>query len=97
MALLIVINCTFIGIKKIFIFWSMNLCILMCVTFSYVPWLSCLLFFYRDAPLLIYEDIKQSNQQTHKRHLKADDTLLKITIRGLLIKTLKVLNIPRVR
>ena len=64
MTLLIVINCTFIGIKKIFRFLRMNLCILMCVTLSYVPWLSCLFFFYRDARLLIYEDIKQSNQQT---------------------------------
>ena len=31
------------------------------------------------------------------RHLKANDTLLKITIRGLLIKTLKVLSVPRMR
>ena len=31
------------------------------------------------------------------RHLKVDDTLLKITIRGLLIKTLKVLSVPRIR
>ena len=64
MTLLIVINCTFIGIKKMFLFWRMNLCILMSVTFSYIPWLSYLFLFYQDAPLLIYEDIKQSNQQT---------------------------------
>ena len=31
------------------------------------------------------------------RYLKVDDTLLKITIRGLLIKTLKVLSVPRMR
>ena len=30
-------------------------------------------------------------------YLKADDTLLKITIRGLLIETLEVLNVPRMR
>ena len=40
------------------------------------------------------------NKIIHKhtdRHLKADDTLFKITIRGLLIKTLKVLSIPSMR
>ena len=62
MALLTVINCTFTVIKSNIFFWRMNLCILMCVTFSYVPWLSCLFFFYRDVWLLIYEDIKQNNQ-----------------------------------
>ena len=31
------------------------------------------------------------------RYLKDDDTLLKITIRGLLIKMLKVLSVPRMR
>ena len=97
MTLLIVINCTFIGIKKIFLFWRMNLCILTCVTFSYVPWLSCLFSFTEMPRFFIYGDIKQSNQQTHIRHLKADDTLLKITIRGLLIKMLKVLSVPRVK
>ena len=30
-------------------------------------------------------------------YLKADDTLLKITIRGLLIETLEVLSVPRMR
>ena len=30
-------------------------------------------------------------------YLKADDTLLKIIIRGLLIETLEVLNVPRMR
>ena len=39
---------------------------------------------------------KVINEHTD-RHLKADDTLLKITIRGLLIKTLKVLSVPRMR
>ena len=37
--------------KGNFFFWRMNLCIMMCATFSYVPWLSCLFFFYRDALL----------------------------------------------
>ena len=80
MALLIVINCTFIGIKAIF-FWRMNLCIMMCATFSYVPWLSCLFFFYRDALFFLFMRIlnKVTNKHTY-RHLKADDPLLKITI-----------------
>ena len=30
-------------------------------------------------------------------YLKADDTLLKITIRGLLIETLEVFSVPRMR
>ena len=30
-------------------------------------------------------------------YLKADDTLLKVTIRGLLIESFEVLNVPRVR
>ena len=30
-------------------------------------------------------------------YLKADDTLLKITIRGLLIESFEVLSVPRVR
>ena len=62
MALLTIINCTFIVIKNNIYFWRMNLCIMMCVTSSYVPWLSCLFFFYRDVWLLIYEDTKQNNQ-----------------------------------
>ena len=37
------------------------------------------------------------NKVNSHTYLKFDDTLLKITIRGLLIKTLKVLSVPRVR
>ena len=96
MALMIVINCTFIVIKNnIFFFWRMNLCILMCVTFSYVPWLSCIFFFYRDASL--FDLLNEVINKHTDRHLKADDTLLKIKIRGLLIKTLKVLSVLRMR
>ena len=39
---------------------------------------------------------KVINEHTYC-YLKADDTLLKITIRGLLIETLEVLSIPRMR
>ena len=37
------------------------------------------------------------NKVNTHTYLKTDDTLLKITIRGLLIKTLKVLSVPKVR
>ena len=98
MALLIVINCIFIGIKRIFFFLSMNLCILNCVIFSVVSWLSCLFFFYRDALLFLF--IRMLNKVINEHtdcYLKADDTLLKITFRGLLIETHEVLSVPRMR
>ena len=51
MALLIVINYTFIGIKNnIFCFGNINLCILRCVIFSGASWPSCLLFFFVEMP-----------------------------------------------
>ena len=52
MELLIVINCTFIGIKNnIFFFGNINSCILRCVILSGATWPRCLLFFL-DALLL---------------------------------------------
>ena len=39
---------------------------------------------------------KVINEHTYF-YLKADDTLLKITIRGLLIESFEVFNVPRVR
>ena len=42
MTLLFVINCTFIGIKRDFLFWVMNLRIQMYVIFLHIPRLSCL-------------------------------------------------------
>ena len=50
--------------------------------------------------LLIHSLTMTSNQIINKhtvRHPKTDNTLFKITTRGLLIKTLKVLNIPSMR
>ena len=48
----------------------------------------------RCSAFLFMRILNKVNSHTY---LKADDTLLKITIRGLLIKTLKVLSVPRVR
>ena len=98
MALLIVINCTFIGIKNnIFCFGSINSCIQRCVIFSGATWPSCLLFFFR---CLTFRSIRILNQVINKHtncYLKDDNTLLKIIIRGLLIETLEVLGVPRMR
>ena len=101
MALLIIINCTFIGIKNIF-FLSMNLCILRCVIFSVLPGQAvCFYLFYFFLPrCLTFLSIRILNKVINKHtncYLKADDTLLKITIRGLLIETLEVLSVPRMR
>ena len=57
MTLLTVINCTFIAIKNNIFFKRMNFCILTCVTFSYVPWLSCFSFTEMSC-FLICEDTK---------------------------------------
>ena len=96
MALLIVINCTFIGIKNnIFFFLAhefvySNACnfLVRCLAELSVFLLPrCLTFSFMRIIINKHTD----------RHLKADDTLFKITIRGLLIKTLKVLSIPSMR
>ena len=50
--------------------------------------------------LLVHFLAKTSDKIINKhtvRHLKTDNTLFNITTRGLLIKTLKVLSVPRVR
>ena len=82
MTLLIVINSTFIVIKRYFIFLNLE-------------------FVHSDVcSLLVYSLTVTSDQILNKhtvRHPKTDNTLFKITTRGLLIKTLKVLSIPSVR
>ena len=86
----------------------MNLCTLMYVTFS-LHSLTELFFFYRDAWLfyvcnfLVHSLAEPSgtfdkiiNKHTVHRP-KTDNTLFKITTRGLLLKTFKVLSIPSMR
>ena len=82
MMLLIVINYTFIGIKRYFIFLSLD--------FAHSDVCNLL------VPFLVVSSDQIINKHT-VRHPKTDDTLFKITTRGLLIKTLKVLNIPSMR
>ena len=96
MALLIVINCTFIGIKKFF-FSSMNLCILKC---NFLECFLVVLSVFLLPRCLAFLFIRILNKVINKNtdgYLKADGTLLKITIQGLLIKTLEVLSVPRMR
>ena len=97
MALLIVINCIFIGIKSFFFlkheFVYSKVCnflkrFLAELSVFLLP--RCLTFlFIRMLNKVINEHINC--------YLKADDTLLKITIRGLLIEMLEVLSVPRMR
>ena len=55
-------------------------------------------FLLSRCPDFLFMRILNKVINKHKnRHLKDDDTLLKIIIRGLMIKTLKVLSVPRVR
>ena len=97
MALLIVINCTFIGIKKKknlaheFVYYDVcNFLVRSLVELS--------VFLLPRCPTFLFMRILNKVTNKHiDRHLKDDDTLLKITIRGLLIKTLKVLSVPRMR
>ena len=81
MTLLIVINCTFIGIKRYFI---LNL-----------------EFAHSDVCNLLVHSLAVTSDQIINRHtvrhLKTDNTLFKITTRGLLIKMFKVLSIPSMR
>ena len=81
MTLLIVINYTFIVIKR---FFFLNL--------EFVHSDVCNLLVYS---LTVTSD-QIINKHT-VRHPKIDSTLFKITTRGLLIKTLKVPSIPSVR
>ena len=97
MALLIVINCTFIGIKNN-IFCFGNSCILRCVISSGATWPSCLLFFFFRC--LTFRSIRILNKVITEYtdcYLKADNTLLKIIIRGLLIEMLEILSVPRMK
>ena len=81
MTLLIVINCTFIGIKR---FFFLNL------EFTHSDVCNLLVHFLAET------SDKIINEHT-VHHPKTDNTLFKITTRGLLIKTLKVLSVPRVK
>ena len=58
MTLLIVINCTFIGIKKIFLFLAREFVYSNVCNFLVCSLAELSVFFYRGARFLIYEDIK---------------------------------------
>ena len=97
MALLIVINCIFIGIKSNFFFNN---------EFLYSEVCNFLGRFLAKLPVFIlprcltFLFIRMLNKVINEHtdcYLKADDTLLKITIRGLLIETFKVIGVPRMR
>ena len=96
MVLLIVINCIFIGIKSNFFkhkFVYSEVCNFLrrsLAELSVFLLPRCLTFLF----------IRMLNKVINKHtdcYLKADDTLLKITIQGLLIETLEVLSVPRMR
>ena len=97
MALLIVINCIFIGIKSNFFlkheFSYSEVCNFLG---RFLVELSVFLLPRCVAFLFIRILNKVINEHTNC-YLKADDTLLKITIRGLLIEMFEVLNVPRMR
>ena len=55
-------------------------------------------FLFPRYPTFLFMRILNKVIDKHTdRPLKVDDTLLKIIIRGLLIKTLRVLSVPRMR
>ena len=83
MRLLIVINCTFIGIKR-YIFFFLNL------GFAHSNVCDLLVHF-------LAETFDKIINKHIVRHPKTDNILFKIASRGLLIKTLKVLSIPSMR
>ena len=83
MRLLIVINYTFIGIKR-YIFFFLNL------GFAHSDVCDLLVHFLAET------SDKKINKHT-VRHSKTNNILFKITSRGLLIKTLKVLSIPSMK
>ena len=92
MALLIVIDCTFIGIKNNFFLKHVSVYSEVCNFLGYYLAKLSVSFSFLSIRILN----KTINEHTDY-YLKADDTLLKITIRGLLIKTLEVLIIPIMR
>ena len=98
MALLIVINCTFIVIKNNIFFLEHEFVYSDVCNFLVHSLAKLSVFLLPRCPSFLF--MRTLNKIINKhidRHLKADDTLLKITIRGLLIKTLKVLSVPRMR
>ena len=94
MSLLIVIDCTFIGIK--------NNTLFLFLKHEYVYSEMCNFLGYDLAKLSasFFRSIRILNKTINEHidcYLKVGDTLLKITIRGLLIKMLEVLSILRMR
>ena len=85
MTLLIVIECNLIGIKRYFFFLNHEL------AHSDI----CNFLVYPLAELSEMSD-KIINKYTFG-HPETDNTLFKVTTQGLLIKTLKMLNIPSMR
>ena len=86
MTFLIVINCTFIVIKKIFLSFLNHE------------------FAHSGVCNFLVHSLAEPSEMSDKiinkhtvRHPKTDNTLFKITTRGVLIKTLKVLSIPSMR
>ena len=91
MALLIIIDCTFIGIKNNIFLKHESVYFEVCNFLGY---------YLAKLSASFFLSIRILNKTINEHtgcYLKADDTLLKITIRGLLIKTLEVLSIPRMR
>ena len=86
MTLLFVINYTFIGIKRDFLFFFSH-------EFAHSD--VCNFLVHSLAKLSKMFDKIINKHTVH--YLKTDNTLFKITTRGLLIKTLNVLSIPSMR
>ena len=82
MTLLIVINCTFIVIKRCFIFWNHELAHFDVCNFP------------AHSMAELFEEFNKITNKRSVRHPKTDNALFKTTNRGLLIKTLKVFSIP---
>ena len=96
MALLIVINSIFIGIKSIFFkheFVYSEVCNFLG---RFLAELSVFLL-PRCLPFLFIRILNNVINEHTDCYLKTDDTLLKITIRGILIEKLEVLSVPRMR
>ena len=92
MTLLIVIYCTFIGIKNNIFFLKHE-----SVYFEACNFLDYYLAKLSASFFLSIRILNKTINEHTDCYLKVDDTLLKITIRGLLIKMLEVLSIPRMR
>ena len=84
MTLLIVIDCTFTGIKNYIFFLKHEYVYSKVCNFLGYYLAELFAFFFLSVRILN----KTINEHTDC-YLKADDTLLKITIRGLLIKSLR--------